>query len=349
MRRYLFYISQLYSFSILRPLQKMIISRGDDAAWFLVKPDKLSPYLRSNEKWLKTVNEVKMYDPSAVFAPGNVLPDFFPGVKVQIFHGFDTHKRDDRKGHFRIRNLFDLYCTQGSETTEPFEKLAQRYRSFEVVETGWPKMDPLFDNTSQISNSESRIPKQPVILFTSTFTPRLSAAPALFAEIQRLAKSGKWKWIVNFHPMMDYSVVEKYRSIQSDNLKYIETDDIIPLLKKADIMVSDTSSVLSEILLLYKPVVTFKNRRPGPYLLNITDTEELESTIEIALTQPELLIQEIKSYADRIHPYRDGCSSLRVLSATDDLIDRGRDHLKRKPFNLIRWLKIRQRLRYYWF
>ena len=54
-----------------------------------------------------------------------------------------TSARRER-GHFRIRGLFDLYCTQGPATTEPFEQLAREHGHFAVAETGWPKLDPLF-------------------------------------------------------------------------------------------------------------------------------------------------------------------------------------------------------------
>jgi CDP-glycerol glycerophosphotransferase (TagB/SpsB family) len=344
LRKYLFYISELYSFSIVRPLQRVIVARGDHAAWFLEDSGKLSSFLKPKEIHLKKVSAVKDYAPAAVFVPGNMVPDFFPGIKVEIFHGFHARKRSNERGHFRIRSFFDLYCTQGPDTTGTFNELAGKFGFFEVKETGWPKMDPFFSGDAPTAVDKTR----PVILLTSTFTPRLSAAPALFETIRRLAQNKKWEWVVNFHPKMDVDVVNAYQSIQNDNLRFIETDDILPILKSADLMVSDTSSVISEFALLHKPVVTFNNRSPGPHLINITDPSVLESAIEKGLSRPESLMKEIRAYSDWIHPFRDGRSSVRVLEAADSLVDRGVGHLKQKPLNLMRRLKIRKQLGYYW-
>jgi CDP-glycerol glycerophosphotransferase (TagB/SpsB family) len=343
LNRYLFYVSELYGFAIARPLQSAILERGDEAAWFFEDSTRLSRHLRPVEKQLQTVEEVMAYNPCAVFVPGNMVPGFFPGIKVELFHGFSVHKRSEQRGHFRIRNFFDLYCTQGPDTTGPFERLARKHGFFQVVETGWPKMDPLFSSSATFPRDQTR----PVVLLTSTFTSRLSCAPHLFDTVLQLAKTGKWRWIVNFHPKMATEIVQRYQAIQNENLCYVETDDIIPLLKAADVMVSDTSSVISEYLLQLKPVVTLNNSQPGPYLINIIDPENLAGAIEEALTYPTSLIGHIKAYADRIHPYRDGKSSIRVLTATDEFIRKGQGYLKPKPINLIRRLKMRKRLRYY--
>jgi len=340
MRSYLLFVSQLYAFSILRPIQKAIRQRGDKVAWFMDGP--WQKYLKTDEHLLETAEAVKRYDPRAVFVPGNVVPDFFPGVKVEVFHGFNARKREKNRGHYRIRGFFDLYCTQGPDTTRYFQQLAQKHRFFQVVETGWPKMDPLFEKPPPVKQSN-----RPVILFTSTFTPRLSAAEPLRKTIRKLVTTGKWKWIANFHPKMDRSIITRYQAIQGDDFKLIETDDVIPLLQKADVIVSDTSSIISEFCLQQKPAVTFRNRRPGPHLANITDPFELAPAIEYALSTPQALMAAIRKYAQHIHPYRDGRSSFRVLEATDRFTEEGYRNLAPKPLNLLRRLKIRKRLGYY--
>lgn len=344
MKKYLFYASELYAFAILRPLETAIFERGDDVAWFFEDHTRLSPFLRKGEKEIMDVSGVKKYNPEAVFVPGNLVPGFFPGIKVEVFHGFSVNKRSREKGHFRIRNCFDLYCTQGPDTTIGFRELARKHGFFEVAETGWPKMDPLFSNSPP---SYLKTGKRPVILFASTFTPRLSAAPLLFETISLLAARNDWQWIINFHPKMDRYVVEQYKAIQGPNLAYVETDDIIPLLKSADIMLCDTSSVISEFLLLNRPVVTFKNQKPGPHLIDVTDASQIESAINHGLTRPAVLMDNIRAYGDRIHPYRDGKSSIRVLEVTDRFIEKGRAHLKPRPANIFRNLKLRYRLGYF--
>ena len=92
---------------------------------------------------------------------------------------------------------------------------------------------------------------------------------------------------------------------------------------------------LNEFLLTGKPVVTFKNRRPGPQLIDIDDPAQFEPAIERALARPPELLQAIREYADAIHPYRDGRSSERVLDAIDAFIAAGGRNRRRKPLKLV--------------
>ncbi|WP_076542064.1 CDP-glycerol glycerophosphotransferase family protein [Shewanella sp. UCD-KL21] len=347
-KRYLLYISLNYSYAILRPLQDFIKSRGDEVCWFLAG-NKVNPnFLKDSETRLMTIDEVNSWQPDAVFVPGNFVPSFIPGIKVGVFHGFSAgkQKRKGQEDHFKIRECFDLYCTQGPDTTVPFQQLAKQYGNFQVVETGWSAMDPLF-NTQSTSPYYDENDDRPVVLFCSTFSPRYSCAAIIYEQIKLLSKTDKYRWLVQFHPKMDREVVDKYKALQNDNLSFIETDNILPLLKAADVMLCDTSSVLIMFLLQGKPVVTFNNKTNSPHLINIDQLNEIEPALDRALAQPESVMEAISNYCKNVHPDCDGNSSQRVLAATDKLIESGLAGMRPKAMNLWRNLKIRKKLGYW--
>jgi len=300
--------------------------------------------LREDERVFGHVSEAIAWDPFAVLVPGNEVPRFIPGLKVEVFHGLNSGKRRRRDGvqyHFIIRGLFDLYCTHGPNTTGRFRELAEQHGHFRVAETGWSKLDPLFDGSLAPTPSD-----RPFVLFSSTFTPRLSAAPHLLETVRALAATGRWKWVVTMHPKMASETVERYRAAQCENLELIETDDIMPLLARADVMLSDTSSILSEFLVQHKPAVTFRTARPMDCVIDVLKSREIESALERALARPPGLMTAVRRYAEETHPYRDGRSSARTLDAIDELAERGRRGLKRKPLNLYRHWKMRRLLDY---
>lgn len=300
-------------------------------------------YFPENGDLIATVEEAIDYNPNFVLAITDTVPDFFPGLKVQIFHGFPANKRKGTD-QFIIRGFFDLYCTQGPSSTGPFKKQQEKYRSFEVIETGWSKMDPLFP--LETTNNE-----KPVILISSTFTRYYSLAlrDEVVKEIERLSNTGKYQFIATLHPKLDRETVEKFKALENENFTFHDTTDLIPLFKKADIMFSDTTSAIIEFLIQRKPVVTFKNNMPGPYLIDIEKVEDIESSFDLALSRPKELISEIKKFAMFSHPYSDGNSSERVINACIDFLHQDKSHLKKKPLNLIRRYKIRKQLNYFTF
>ena len=336
-KHYLLYGSERYALAILRPLQQAIRARGDEAAWFFDGPG--AEDLREDERLL-TVAQVRAWQPLAVLTPGNHLPHFFPGVKVEVFHGFDAGK----PRHIHIRGFFDLYCTTGPRDTQAFGEVAARVGHFSVTETGWPKLDPFL---RAIAGPLPPLQQPPVILYHSTFSPSWSAADTLYEEVQRLSRDGRWRWIVTFHPKMNPATTARYKALQNDYLRFAENDNILELFPQVDLMCSDTSSALSEFLLTGKPVVTFKNRRPGPQLIDIDDPAQFEPAIERALARPPALMQAIASHAAAIHPYQDGRSSERVLDAIDAFIAGGGRNRRRKPLNLWRKLRLRRRIGYW--
>ncbi|HUH30978.1 MAG TPA: CDP-glycerol glycerophosphotransferase family protein [Rhodanobacter sp.] len=336
-KHYLLYGSERYALAILRPVQTAIRARGDEAAWFFDGPG--AEDLVAGERLL-SVAEVRAWQPIAVITPSNAVPHFFPGVKVETFHGFDAGK----PRHIYIRGFFDLYCTTGPRDTAQFQTIADRLGHFTVTETGWPKLDPFMrDNAGALPP----VREPPVILYHSTFSPAWSAADILYEEVRRLSRTGRWRWIVTFHPKMNADTRARYQALQNEYLTFAENDNILELFAQVDMMCSDTSSALNEFLLTGKPVVTFKNRRPGPQLIDIADPAQFEGAIERALQRPPQLLHAIREHADAIHPYRDGRSSERVLQAIDAFIASGARNRKRKPLNLWRKLKIRRRVGYW--
>lgn len=337
--KFLFYVEQNYSFDILRPLQEIARLNGHRVYWLLVGPDVSATLLLDDELHFETIHEAVTYHPDAVFAPGDRIPSFISGLKVQVFHGLNESKRGNV---YPERGLFDLYCTEGHERTNSLQKIADKKGYFKVIETGWIKLDSLF-NYKKIHQPEEF--DRPQVLFASTFSPSLSSAELAFNEIKRLSQSNKWQWLVTLHPKMSKETVAKYQSLQSDNLTFMDNDRVIESLNRADVMVCDNSSIFQEFLLLNKPVVTINNRDPLSCFININDPQMLEETLESALNPSAELLDDIRGYGPSVTPYLDGESSARVLKAVASLLES--NWVNKKPLNLLRNLKIRKKLKYW--
>ena len=339
--RFLIYISYTYAFPIGEPLEKEIQKRGYKVKWFADEPETQKKFSK-DKAVLEDIHAVMDYQPHVVLCITNSVPDFIKGIKVQIFHGFLANKHSVKRGHFRIRGFFDLYCTQGPSTTEPFKNLQEKHKHFEVIETGWSKVDPLFP-------IENTINKKPVILISSTFSTKysLSYVDDVLNEIKRLSQTGKWEFKVILHPKLAKEKVEIFRAMQNENLTYYDTTDIIPLFKQADIMFADTTSAITEFILQKKPVVTFNNNKPGEHLINITEVSEIEQALSKALAKPQAVMDAIQDYIDITHPYFDGNSSERVIDSCIDFLNSDRSHLEKKPLNLVRKFKVRKKLGFF--
>lgn len=331
-KKYLFFVQQPYSFAILRPLQTEILANGGEVVWYLNGKNVSLSSLNDDEKYLTNVEEVKRYNPIAVFVPGNIVPDFFPGIKVQVFHGLEYKKQ----GHFVIRDFYDLYCTHGPLTTIPFDKLKEKHKHFEVIETGWPKLDP-YVNYQKVNN------QKPVLLYAPTFSPSLTSATDLVDEIKKLALDGEYKIRVKFHPKMKPEWITLYSEFKNENFEICDADNIVPLIQEADVVISDTSSVVDESLIMGKCVITYKNSQPQACLLDFDKPENLHKMVKQALNLTPIQIQSIQDYVSQVHPYQDGQSASRVLNAVDKVITQG---VKKKPLNLVRKYKIRKALNY---
>ena len=346
MAEYLLFATERYALPILAPLAEALHASGQSVStWFV---DGAAGATLPGVPGID-LKQALALRPRAVFSAANWVPPFIAGAKVQVFHGFNVQKRDSARGHFRVRGLFDLYCTQGPATTTPFRDLAMRDGHFAVAETGWPKLDPLFRDDGGLS-AALRAPAQarPVILFGSTFTERLSAAPHLYDPIAADIARGDRYWLLTLHPKCPPALFDRYRALAGANAAFIEPEQVMAAQRAADVLVSDTSSIVSEFVVQHKPVVTFRNRGPQPHMIDFDDAAQLPAMLARALAPEPALMAEIRRYADAIHPYRDGCSSERVIAATEDFLAGELGRLKRKPFGAwTRGLQIRRDLGYW--
>lgn len=332
-RRFLFYLEQDYSFAVLRPLQRAARKRGHEVRWLLVE-NASTELLEAGEELVPDISSAIAYNPEAVFAPGDQMPGFIPGLKVQVFHGLNEDKRGI---DYKERGLFDLYCTEGPIRSAMLEPFQRKRGYFEIRETGWPKLDAILN-----PDRDKETYDRPQILFGSTFTPRLSGAEPLFPEIKRLSETGEWQWLITLHPKMARETVDRYRSLEGEHLSFHDTGSVLGLLQRADVIVSDNSSILQEFLLLKKPVVTYRNRDPQECMINITQSSELEKAVRQALAPGADLLKAIGKYGPSMTPFLDGASSERVLDAVEEMFQSGWKNTK--PVNRWRNFRMRQRL-----
>ena len=342
-KKYLFFISQDYSFPVLRPLQEAILQRGDEVQWFMYGDEIHKAYILPDEKVLHGIEEVVDYHPDAVFVPGNVVPSFIPGLKVQVFHGLPSSKakKNGQLYHYIIRGMFDLYCTQGPSSTKIFDTLAKKHGFFSVKETGWSKLDPLFLKKEEKKNEKKSI------FFASTFSPRFSKATELYPYIVQMIQTYPYHWYITLHPKMDETIVKRYKTIDFPNVTFVESTEVIPYMKKCDVMLCDTSSIIYEFLTQNKPVVTFQTQKDAPYLINVTNITKLEETLVTTIKEEKAYQDIISNAIQEIHPYYDGKSSQRVLDITEKMLSKKHLPKRKKPWNIIRNIQLRIALKYW--
>ena len=333
--RYILYCNLPYSFAILKPLEEEIVSRGFEYIWYIPSSlEKSFPYKESH--FTTSIKDLKEYKADAIFVSGNDVPFFLQGIKVQIFHGLAGEK----KGHFRIRDYFDLYLTQGPYFTQKFQELSLKHKNFEVIETGWCKLDQLFTFKETTKEYKKKLLQNygvsNIILYAPTFSPSLTSAKKLLPFMEKIATTESLV-IIKFHDKMDKEIVEEYKKLTIKNLIISDIKDITKLLQISDVMISDTSSVVYEFLLLDKPVITLNSISENINWLNIID----ETKILDALTQTfqeDNFKEERKKIIQLYHPYTDGKSSERMIEATLRYKERSGVPFRRK-ISLFRKLK----------
>lgn len=322
--RIVLFCENKYAISILQPIQDAALrGEGHDLLWYVHSRNIPDFPLRNEVKWTDSVQAVYDYSPEAIFVPGNIVPYYLPGVKIQVFHGYAAEKKD----HWVIRRYFDTYFTQGPFFTKGFKALAAKYGDFEVTETGWPRQDWIHANLHTFDGEKESLlkahGKKRLVLYAPTFSPSLTSLPHIRESLRQLVREKDVLLLVKLHPLTRPEWVEAYKQLAEEEEHILWRDDhnVTKYQLMADLMISDTSSTVYEFLLLDKPVITLRNVAKQIYWVDIQRPEELCDAYETALGD-EVYHQKRRWIIENYDPYTDGKVGERMLAAAADYIAR---------------------------
>lgn len=313
-----------YAIDILYPLyQEAIKDPANKVLWYVHQPKIPQFPLKNEVDFTHSMQDIYNFSPEAIFVPGNIVPYYLPGVKIQVFHGYAAEKKD----HWVIRRYFDTYFTQGPYFTSHFSALSRKYKDFEVVETGWPKQDWIKTHLHAFDSDREKLLKEhgkkQIVLYAPTFSPSLTSIQALKEELVRLVKNKSIVLLLKFHPLTKPEWVEAYKLLaaQEEHMVWVDDFNVTKYQLMADVMISDTSSTVYEFSLLNRPVITYRSIAKEIYWMNITEADQLLDAFE-QVQHDEDSIKKRQWIVDNYDPYLDGNVCRRMLDAAADYIER---------------------------
>ena len=249
----LLFCENKYAVDILNPLQEEANRQGGHEVLWYVHQKKIPQFpLKDKVRYTFSMQEAYDFHPDAVYAPGNIVPYYLSGVKCSIFHGYAAEKRDQ----FHIRNYFDIYMTQGPYFTQEFEKLQRKYGDFEVLETGWTRQDWIARHRNDFSEEKAKLLQEHgcerIVLYAPTFSPSLTSLPKIKSALIDLVEQKNVLLLIKLHPLTSQEWVEEYKELarQYKHIVFEEDFSVTKYMLMADVMISDTSSTIYEMLLL---------------------------------------------------------------------------------------------------
>lgn len=322
--RIVLFCENKYAINILHPIGLEALKSEQNSVLWFVDERKIPNFpLAGKVQFTNSMQEVYDFSPEAIFVPGNIVPYYLPGVKIQIFHGYAA----DKKGHWIIRQYFDMYFTQGPFFTKGFKALAEKYKNFEVVETGWPKQDLVKERLHNYDEEKQQLlneyGKEQVVLYAPTFSPSLTSLPHIKDELGKLVREKSIVLLIKLHPLTKQEWVDEYKQFaeQEANVIFVDDFDVTKYQLMSDLMISDTSSTIFEFLLLNKPVITLRTISKDIYWTDIKQPEELSGAFDPAQTD-EAAIKKRQWIVDNYDPHLDGKVCKRMLEAAANYINR---------------------------
>lgn len=243
----------------------------------------------------------------------------YKAKKIQLWHGIGFKKirvmidsfNEKSKGimgffRYKLTGQLAVYDTFVSTSKFYTEKVFEpAFSPKNIVELGYPRNDVLFDNINfkkehlMINTDKDCFDKvlklrkegKKIILFTPTFRGskkfEIDSGVINFEKLDKFCKRNNFIIVFKMHPLPTYDIdFSKYDNI----LEYGNKNDVYPLFKHSDLMITDYSSIYTDYLLLNKPVIFFPYDYDD-YILNCREIQFDYDWIipgEKAMTQNEL-------------------------------------------------------------
>lgn len=225
----------------------------------------------------------------------------------------------------KVYRSFD-FVTVGSDAMADVFKKSFGIRDGQLLKTGVPLTDVYYEEHKP--ELKHKWPKK-IILYAPTFRDYdMQSFRLPFTEEQLTnALNGEYMLLVKLHPAVLHHISA---SFESELIKNVSDMRLHDLLKAADILITDYSSVPFEFALLNKPIFFFTydleeyDRKRG-LIDNYTSVipgkacHDSEALLE-EMTKKPFRVEEIKRFSDKWNMYSDGNSSSKLLKFAEEQI-----------------------------
>lgn len=225
----------------------------------------------------------------------------------------------------KVYRSFD-FVTVGSDAMADVFKKSFGIRDGQLLKTGVPLTDVYYEEHKP--ELKHKWPKK-IILYAPTFRDYdMQSFRLPFTEEQLTnALNGEYMLLVKLHPAVLHHISA---SFESELIKNVSDMRLHDLLKAADILITDYSSVPFEFALLNKPIFFFTydleeyDQKRG-LIDNYTSVipgkacHDSEALLE-EMTKKPFRAEEMKRFSDKWNMYSDGNSSSKLLQFAEEQI-----------------------------
>ncbi|QTN95289.1 CDP-glycerol glycerophosphotransferase family protein [Bacillus sp. LJBV19] len=225
----------------------------------------------------------------------------------------------------KVYRSFD-FVTVGSDAMADVFKKSFGIRDGQLLKTGVPLTDVYYEEHKP--ELKHKWPKK-IILYAPTFRDYdMQSFRLPFTEEQLTnALNGEYMLLVKLHPAVLHHISA---SFESELIKNVSDMRLHDLLKAADILITDYSSVPFEFALLNKPIFFFTydleeyDRKRG-LIDNYTSVipgkacHDSEALLE-EMTKKPFRAEEMKRFSEKWNMYSDGNSSSKLLQFAEEQI-----------------------------